>query len=62
MPSGAYIRNNYPFKKGSYEYYFDQYFDIPDGIAADKYTDEEAHKYGLKMIEHDRTTDTSEED
>ena len=23
--------NNYPFKKGSYEYYFDQYFDpIPD--------------------------------
>ena len=54
--------SKWPFKKGSYEYCFDQYFDIPDGIAADKYTDEEAHKYGLKMIEHDRTTDTKQKD
>ena len=42
--------NNYPFKKGSYEYYFDQYFDIPDGIAADKYTDLEADKYAMECL------------
>ncbi len=42
--------SSWPFKKGSYEYYFDIYFDIPEGIAHDKYTDEEAHKYALKMI------------
>ena len=52
--------SGWPFKNGSYEYYFDIYFDIPEGIADDKYTDEEAHKYALKMIEHDRTTDTKQ--
>tara|TARA_R110002124_G_scaffold1603_1_gene9598 strand:- start:855 stop:1022 length:168 start_codon:yes stop_codon:yes gene_type:complete len=50
--------NNYPFKKGSYEYYFDIYFDIPEGIPDNKYTDLEADKYALKMIQNDRTTDT----
>ena len=46
--------NNYPFKKGSYEYYFDQYFDIPDGIAADKYTDLEADKYAKECLDYYR--------
>jgi hypothetical protein len=52
--------NNYPFKKGSYEYYFDIYFDIPEGIPDNKYTDLEADKYALKMIQNDRTTDTKQ--
>tara|TARA_R110000803_G_scaffold41124_1_gene88573 strand:- start:1847 stop:2029 length:183 start_codon:yes stop_codon:yes gene_type:complete len=49
--------NGYPFKKRSYEYYFDKYFDIPEGIPDDKYTELEADKYALKMIENDRVTD-----
>lgn len=54
--------NSYPFKKGSYEYYFDKYFDIPEGIPDNKYTDLEADKYALKMIQNDRTTNTIKED
>ncbi len=54
--------NNYPFKKGSYEYYFDIYFDIPEGIPDDKYNDLEADKYALKMIQNDRAANTSKKD
>jgi len=43
--------SKWPFKEGSYEYYFDEYFDIPEGIADDKYTNEEAHKYATEMTE-----------
>jgi len=44
---------NWPFEKGSYEYYFDKFFDIPEGIPEDMYTDLEADKFALKMIEDD---------
>ena len=46
--------SSWPFKKGSYEYYFDQYFDIPEGIAADKYTDLEADKYAKECLDYYR--------
>ena len=39
--------SKWPFKKGSYEYYFDMFFDIPEGIK--EYSDKEAHKYALKF-------------
>jgi|TARA_R110001632_G_scaffold125120_1_gene238318 hypothetical protein len=50
--------DGYPFKKNSYEYYFDCYFDIPEGIPQQLYTDEEANKYALDMLKYDRATDT----
>ena len=37
--------NNWPFKKGSYEYHFDKFFDIADGVAV--YNDFEADEYAL---------------
>jgi len=43
-----------PFSKDSYEYHFDKYFDIPEGIPDYKYTDKEAHKYALYCLEHQK--------
>ena len=40
--------------------YFDNFFDIPEGIT--EYSDKEAHKYALKRMAYDRTTSTSKED
>tara|TARA_R110002050_G_scaffold115722_1_gene232066 strand:+ start:128 stop:412 length:285 start_codon:yes stop_codon:yes gene_type:complete len=49
--------SKWPFKKGSYEYYFDMFFDIPEGIH--EYSDKEAHKFAVKCMADDRTTDTN---
>ena len=48
--------SKWPFKKGSYEYYFDMFFDIPEGIK--EYSDKEAHKYAVKCMAYDRATST----
>lgn len=44
-------RCRWPFKKGSYEYHFDSFFDIPEGIPEGMYTDLEADKYALMTME-----------
>ena len=48
--------SGWPFKKGSYEYYFDMFFDIPEGIK--EYSDKKAHKYAVKCMAYDRATST----
>ena len=46
----------FPFPNDSYEYNFDKYFDIPEGIPNNKYTDKEAHQYALYCLEHQKTS------
>ena len=41
---------NPPLRKLSYVYWFDTYFDIPQGIPSEKFTDEEARKYAKRMV------------
>ena len=48
--------SKWPFKKGTYEYYFDMFFDIPEGIY--EYSDKEAHKFAVKCMADDRATST----
>lgn len=38
-------------QKINYLYFFDSYFDIPEGIPEDKYTEEEAHKFAIDMVQ-----------
>ena len=41
-------RCRWPFEKGSYEYHFDKFFDIADGVAV--YNDFEADEYALMTM------------
>ena len=41
---------NYPYDIGTYEYFFDKYFDIPSGIDLCDYTAEKAHEYAVEIL------------
>ena len=38
-------------QKINYLYFFDSYFDIPEGIPEDKYTEGEANKFEIDMVQ-----------
>jgi len=38
------------YEIGTYEYFFDGYFDIPDGIELCDYTAEKAHEYAVEIL------------